>query len=157
MYIVSCESRYTGFAVSIRIVVTKYRCIAMHRWIVTPLGWTLTETILFIASLPAHTINHSQLELWLTENNLNVYVRSVHGFLTTKTHNRLFRMYTNAFKLKYLTANLMQCDLGSVMIRSATSYHSDTSPLHPLMPQNIDKSKSHADLAAELIIKKSNT
>ena len=25
------ESRYTGFAVSIRIVVTKYRCIAMHR------------------------------------------------------------------------------------------------------------------------------
>ena len=37
VYIVSCESRYTGFAISIRIVVTKYRCIAMHRWIVTPL------------------------------------------------------------------------------------------------------------------------
>ena len=40
VYIVSCESRYTGFAVSIRIVVTKYRCIAMHRWIITPLSMT---------------------------------------------------------------------------------------------------------------------
>ena len=37
MHIVSCESRYDGSVVSIHIVVTKYRCIAMHRWIVTPL------------------------------------------------------------------------------------------------------------------------
>ena len=37
MHIVSCESWYIASAVSIRIVETKYRCIAMHRWIITPL------------------------------------------------------------------------------------------------------------------------
>ena len=37
VHIVSCKSRYIGSAVSIHILVTKYRCIAMHRWIVTPL------------------------------------------------------------------------------------------------------------------------
>ena len=34
---VSYESRYIGSAISIRIVVTKYWCTTMHRWIVTPL------------------------------------------------------------------------------------------------------------------------
>ena len=37
VHIVSYESRYIGSAISIRIVVTKYWCTTMHRWIVTPL------------------------------------------------------------------------------------------------------------------------
>ena len=60
---VSCESRYTGFAVSIRILVTKYRCIAMHRWIVTPLlvAWTA----------PSHYLNQCwNIVNWALGNKL---------------------------------------------------------------------------------------
>ena len=71
VYIVSCESQYTGFAVSIRIVVTKYRCIAMHRWIVTPLYPT---NIVFVWLTSIKSISHLQHQL--ISNCTSLFVKS---------------------------------------------------------------------------------
>ena len=64
-------SQYTWFAVSIRIVVTKYRCIAMHRWIVTPLYLT---NIVFVWLTSIKSISHLQHQL--ISNCTSLFVKS---------------------------------------------------------------------------------